>query len=101
MKAQMPPRRRGPEPPDAPPPRPPADSKRQVKRQRPRRDGADRHLSLVAHPHHRALAEIPLDLPERDVECLLPIHFDQPPSAAISRTSYWAPPGRSRDMKTA
>ena len=51
-----------------------ADAEREVERERPRRDGADRDLGRVVHLHHRALAELPLDLPQRDVECLLAIH---------------------------
>ena len=43
-----------------------ADAEREVERERPRRDCADRHLRLVAHPHDRALAELALDLAERD-----------------------------------
>ena len=54
--------------------RQPADAEREVERERARRDGADRHRGPVAHLHHRALAELPLDLPERDVECLFAIH---------------------------
>src|SRR3712207_6848108 len=49
-------------------------------RQRARRDGADRDGGLIAHPHHGALAELPLDLPQRDVERLLPIHPHHPRS---------------------
>ena len=47
---------------------------REVERERARRDGADRHLGAVAHLHHRALAELTLDLPEGDVESFLAVH---------------------------
>ena len=43
-------------------------------RERSGRHGADRDGRLVAHPHHRPLAELPLDLAEGDVESLLAIH---------------------------
>jgi hypothetical protein len=69
------PRRLRPEDLDDPPAREAADAEGEVERQRPRRDGADRHRRLVAHLHHRALAELPLDLTERDVESLLAIHL--------------------------
>ena len=54
--------------------RQPAHAEREVERERPRRDGGDRDLGLVVHLHDGALAELPLDLPERRVECLLAIH---------------------------
>src|SRR5207247_1118161 len=81
--------------------RQPADAECEVERERAGGDRADRDLRLVAHAHDRALAEVPLDLPEGDVQCLLAIHADQPPSATVSTDSYWAPPGRSLEMKTA
>jgi hypothetical protein len=79
----------------------PADAEREVERERARRDRAHRDLRLVAHAHDGALAEVPLDLPEGDVQCLLAIHADQPPSATVSTDSYSAPPERSLEMKTA
>ena len=59
---------------DDPATRKPADAEREVERERAGRDGADRDLGLVVHLHHGALAELPLDLTERRVECLLAIH---------------------------
>ncbi len=73
-----------------------ADPEGEVQRERARRDGADVHGRGVAHLHHRPFAELPLDLPEGGVQCLLAIH-SQPPSPTDSRTSYCAPDGRSRD----
>jgi len=55
--------------------RQPADAEGEVERELTRGDGADRDLRPVAHPHHRPLAEGTLDLSERRVECLLPIHL--------------------------
>ena len=55
-------------------PRQPADSERHVEGERPGRHRPDRHLRLVAHAHDRALAELPLDLAERNVECFVTIH---------------------------
>ena len=52
-----------------------ADAEREVERQRAGRDRADRDVRLVAHLHHGALAEVPLDLPEGDVQSLLAIHL--------------------------
>ena len=52
-----------------------ADAEREVERERAGRDRADRDLGAVAHLHDRTLAELPLDLPERDVECFLAIHL--------------------------
>ena len=77
--------------------RQPADPEREVERERAGRDRADGHGGPVAHPHHGALAELPLDLAERDVECLLAIHVVQPPSATDSMTAYCAPLGRSTE----
>ena len=58
-----------------------ADAEREVEGERSRGDGADGHLGRVAHPHDRTLAELPLDLPEGDVESLLAIHSYRPPSS--------------------
>ena len=49
--------------------RQPADAEREVERERAGRDRADGDCRVIAHLHDRALAELPLDLPERDVEC--------------------------------
>jgi hypothetical protein len=68
------PRRLRPEDLDDPPARQAADPEREVERQRPGGDGPDRDGGLVAHPHHRPLAEVPLDLGEGDVQSLLAIH---------------------------
>ena len=54
--------------------RQPADAERHVERERPGRDRADRDLRPVAHAHDRALAELPLDLAECDVERFLAFH---------------------------
>jgi hypothetical protein len=54
--------------------RQPADAERQVEGERAGRDGADRYGGAVVHLHDRPLAELALDLAERDVECLLAIH---------------------------
>ena len=54
--------------------RQPADAERQVERERTGRDRADGDLWAVAHAHHRPLAELALDLPERDVERFLAFH---------------------------
>ena len=54
--------------------RQPADAEREVQRERARGDRADRDGRVVVHLHHGALAELPLDLAERDVESLLAIH---------------------------
>jgi hypothetical protein len=89
-------RRLRPEDLDDPAARQPADSEREVERQRARRDGADRYRRVVVHLHHRALAELPLDLAEGDVESLFAIH-DQPPRANDSSGSYCAPADRSTE----
>ena len=64
--------------------RQPADPEREVEGERAGRDRADRDLRLVAHPHHGALAEVALDLPEGGVQSLLAIHLHQPPSGTAS-----------------
>ena len=51
-----------------------ADPERHVERERACRDRSDRDLRTVAHAHDGPLAELPLDLAERDVERFLAIH---------------------------
>jgi len=60
---------------DDPAAREAADPEREVERERPGRDGADRDCRRVVHPHHGALAEGALDLAERGIQCLLAIHL--------------------------
>src|SRR3954452_11870079 len=67
--------------------RQPADPEREVERQRAGRDRPDRDLGAVVHAHHRALAELALDLAERGVESLLAVHSYLPPTSTDSRTS--------------
>ena len=78
-------RRLGAEDLDDAPARQAADAEREVERQRAGRDRADRDVRLVAHLHHGALAEVALDLPEGDVQCLLAIHPHQPPAQSTAR----------------
>jgi hypothetical protein len=52
-----------------------ADAESHVERERAGRHGTYRHLRAVAHPHHRALPELPLDLTECDIECFLTLHL--------------------------
>jgi hypothetical protein len=59
---------------DDAPARQAADAEREVEGERPGRDSAGRDLAVVVHPHDRALAELALDLAERNVESLLAIH---------------------------
>ena len=59
---------------DDPAARQTADAERDVEGERAGRDRADRDGGLVVHLHDRALAELPLDLAERDVECLVLVH---------------------------
>src|SRR5207342_1134083 len=59
---------------DDPSARETADAERHIESERARRDRADRDLRSIAHAHHRALAELPLDLTECDVECFLALH---------------------------
>src|SRR5207247_184776 len=73
------------------------DAEREIERERAGRDRSDRHLAPVAHLHDRPLPELPLDLPESGFQSVLAIQPDQPPSAAVSRTSYCAPVGRSTE----
>ena len=84
---------------DDPPARQATDPEREVERERARRHRADRDLGGVAHAHHRALAELPLDVAERDVERFLPVHAIHPPAFSETRssTSYRAPDGCRRD----
>ena len=64
----------GPEHLDHAPARDPADAQRDVERERARRDHRDAGAHRVlAELHHRALAELLLDLRERDVEHLVPV----------------------------
>jgi hypothetical protein len=58
--------------------REPTDPEGEVERERAGGDGADRDVWPITHPHDRALAECPLDLPERCVECLLAIQPNHP-----------------------
>jgi len=60
---------------DDPPAGEAADSEREVERERPGRDGANRHRRGIVHLHHGALAEGALDLSERCIQCLLAIHL--------------------------
>ena len=50
-----------------------ADAERHVERDRARRDHLERRPGLLAQPHDRALAELPLDVGERCVERLVAI----------------------------
>jgi hypothetical protein len=75
-----------------------ADPEREVECQRARRDGTHGHGRGIVHLHDRALAELPLDLAERCVECLLAIHVYLLPTATDCRTSYCAPDGRRTDI---
>src|SRR5205814_3278711 len=52
-----------------------ADPEREIERERARRDGADRDRGAVVHLHDRPLAELPLDLAERYVECFVLVHL--------------------------
>ena len=82
---------------DDPSARQAADSQCEVERERPGRDGADRHRCGVVHLHHGTLAESTLDLAERGIQCLLAIHGHLP-TPTDSRTEYCAPEGRRVDM---
>src|SRR5215471_16066793 len=86
---------------DDPTARKAADAEREVERERAGGDGADRDLWAVAHAHHGSLAELPLDLAERDIQRLLTIHRHPPPSGRLSRISYRAPDGCRRERKAA
>src|SRR5207302_10694034 len=59
--------------PDDPAAREPADAERHIQRDRSGRDHFDRRPSLVAEPHDRTPAELPLDLGKRGLEGLLPV----------------------------
>src|SRR3989304_2201182 len=64
-----------PEPPGPAPPRDPAHAERDVERERARGYHADPGTHRVlAELHHRALAELLLDLGERDLQHLVPVH---------------------------
>ena len=87
-----------------------ADAEREVERERARRDGADRDLRPVAHLHDRALAELPLDLAERDVESFLAsrssVHPTLISSISSSRTptpthAQYSRPGRAQTERKA
>ena len=52
-----------------------ADPEREIERERPGRDGADRDGGAVVHLHDRALAELALDLAERDVQRVVLVHL--------------------------
>src|SRR5438105_13434259 len=52
-----------------------ADSEREVEAERTGGNRADGNRRAVVHLHHRALAELALDLAERDVECFMPVHL--------------------------
>src|SRR5207244_13649709 len=82
---------------DDAPARQAADPEREVERERAGRHGAHRDGGLITHPHHRPLAELPLDLAEGDVESLLAIHVQIPPRAKVSKNSYCAPVDRSTE----
>src|SRR5947209_16348931 len=75
------------------------DAEREIERERAGRDRADGHRRAIVHLHDRALSELALDLSERDVECFVLVHLHRPPRATVSRTSYSAPEGRSRERK--
>jgi len=47
-----------------------ADAKRDIQRDRPGGDDLYRNMTLLAEPHDRALAELPLDLDERSLKAL-------------------------------
>jgi hypothetical protein len=51
----------------------PADPERHIQRDRPGGDHVDRSPALLAEPHDRALAALPLDLRECGLERLLPV----------------------------
>ena len=70
-----------------------ADAERDVERERAGRDRPDGYLRAVAHPHHRALPELSLDLTERDVERFLATHpFILPRSnSPTTRTRFRVP----------
>ena len=52
-----------------------ADAEGEIERERTGGDRLDRHASLLAHLHDRALAELLLDLAEGYVECLVAVCF--------------------------
>ena len=58
-----------------PSPRQAADPEREVERERTGRDRFDPHVSSLPELHDRTLAELLLDLAERHVERLFPVHL--------------------------
>src|SRR5205085_10918711 len=52
-----------------------ADPEREVERERAGRDRADRDGGAIVHLHDRALAELTLDLAERNVACFVLVHL--------------------------
>jgi hypothetical protein len=50
-----------------------SDTQRDIQRDRPGRDHLNRLPALVAEPHDRASAELPLDLGERGLQGLVPV----------------------------
>ena len=58
---------------DHPAARETADSERHIQRDRSCRDYLNRRAGIVAEPHDRAAAELPLDLGERGLQGLLPV----------------------------
>ncbi len=70
--------------------RQPAHAERDVEGERAGRDRAHRHGGPVVHLHDRPLAELPLDLAERDVECFVLVHLKDLLRAPIreSRTAH-------------
>ena len=69
--------------------RQPADTERHVERERPCRDRSDRDLRTVAHAHDGPLAELSLDLSERNVERLLAFHDFILPAHRSMETALW------------
>jgi len=55
---------------DHPAPGQAADAERDIQPQRARGHTGNRDMLLVAHPHHRALAELALDLAQGRLQCL-------------------------------
>src|SRR5262249_39662523 len=83
--------------------RQPADAESEVEGERPGRNGADGDLRLVAHPHHRALPELTLDVAECDVQCLFAVHLIlsvSPPANALSVVSPDHPAALQRAPRT-
>ena len=55
-----------------------ADAEREVEGQGTGGDEPDPHVEPFAHPHDRALPELPLDLAEGHVKCLVTLHRCSP-----------------------